>query len=125
MPTYAYGCKECKKEFDVIKSFSEFNNPEFCPGCKSGNVERFISRTSFYGASDWDKVSYNPGLGVVTKNAKHAAKIAKARGLIEVGNDSCENIMSGNAQERASAQESAFEESFAPMQHHLKKSMEG
>lgn len=48
---------------------------------------RLISRTHFYGASDWDDVQFNPGLGVVTKNAKHRAQIAKERGLTEIGNE--------------------------------------
>ena len=119
MPTYPYGCTECKHEFDVIKPFSEFENVEVCPKCSSPKTERYIGRTHFYGASDWDNVQYNPGLGVVTRNAKHAARVAKERGLIEVGSESCDNIMSENEKKRTKEIDERFEEAFAPVQHHL------
>lgn len=109
----------------MIKSISEFDNPEFCPDCKSGNVERYIARTYFYGASDWDNVQYNPGLGIVTRNAKHRAREAKARGLIEVGTESCDNIVEQNHKRREAELDSNFEESFKPVAREIKKAMEG
>lgn len=88
MPTYPYQCtsNDCGKEFDVVKTVSEIDNPEYCDKCGSKG-ERFIGRTHFYGASDWDKAEFNPGLGCVTRNSKHRAEVAKRLGLQEVGND--------------------------------------
>lgn len=122
MPTYEYQCITCKHDFDIIKSISMLDDPEACPKCSSKETERHISRTHFYGASDWDKAQYNPGLGVVTKNAKHAARIAKDRGLIEVGNEPLAKVMQDNEKRRDRDIESNFEESFAPVRHHLTNS---
>jgi putative FmdB family regulatory protein len=88
MPTYPYQCSNdlCGHTFDVVKSLSEIDQPEHCDKCQA-TAERFIGNTSFYGASDWDKAEFNPGLGCVTRNGKHRREIAKSRGLEELGND--------------------------------------
>jgi len=33
MPIYAYRCEPCEHDFDVRKSFAEYNTPESCPEC--------------------------------------------------------------------------------------------
>jgi putative FmdB family regulatory protein len=40
MPVYEYICKDCKKEFEVLKAVSEPRTAVACPKCKSRNVER-------------------------------------------------------------------------------------
>jgi putative FmdB family regulatory protein len=82
---YVYHCNNCSHEFDVVKSVKEIDNQENCEKC--GSVcERIIRfRGYFLGEKDWDKAEYNPGLGCVTKNAKHRKQIAKERGLEEIG----------------------------------------
>lgn len=82
---YAYRCA-CKNMWDVVKSLSEIDNVETCEKCGQTG-ERFIAGFSFYGASDWDKTEYNPGLGCITRNSKHRDQIARSRGLIEIGNE--------------------------------------
>lgn len=90
MPTYEYECtnSRCGKEFEVIKRVAEIDNPEVCLTC-GDDAKRFISkRQHFYGASDWNKLEWNPGLGQwVDGGSKARAKIAKERGLTEVGNE--------------------------------------
>lgn len=93
MPTYEYACNKCLKEFDIIKRVVQIDDPEECPACESKDVKRHISRTHFYGASDWDNKEYNPGLGIITRNKKHRDREAKARGLIEVGNEDVHSHM--------------------------------
>lgn len=51
-----------------------------------------MSRTHFYGASDWDKAEYNPAFGKIIKNRKHREQEAKARGMVEVGSEDVEKI---------------------------------
>jgi len=88
MPTYPYECSnpDCLRQFDVVKTVAEIDQPEHCDKCHSiGN--RFIGRTHFYGASDWDKAEYNPGLGCVVRNASHRKEVAKRLGVQEIGND--------------------------------------
>lgn len=90
MPTYEYLCKDCGSQFDVIKSIKDYDLPESCHSCQSLTTVRQISRTHFYGASDWDSASYNPAFGKVIKNKKHRDEEAKRLGLIEVGNEDLE-----------------------------------
>lgn len=124
MPTYEYGCITCRHEFDIIKTVSMIDNQEFCPKCNSVETERYISRTSFYGASDWDNVEYNPGLGIVTKNAKHRAREAKARGLIEVGNESFETVSKELEAKSTAISDARWEKTMEGVRYGLKKEME-
>ena len=52
MPIYEYSCKDCGKEFEKIMSFSakDIDSPE-CPGCKSHQTHRLISRVASFGAN--------------------------------------------------------------------------
>lgn len=94
MPAYPYRCSDpsCDHCFEVVKCIANYDTPETCEKCKAP-ATRYISRTHFYGASDWDKAEFNPGLGCVTKGAKHRAQIARSRGLEEIGNDSTADKM--------------------------------
>jgi hypothetical protein len=76
----------CLFEFEVTKSVASIDHPETCEKC-GAPAERYISRTYFYGAGDWDKAEYNPGLGCITKNSLHRKRICKQRGLEEIGNE--------------------------------------
>lgn len=123
MPTYEYKCSQCCETFDIIKSVKELNDPECCPQCSGFKVERMICRTHFYGASDWDKAEYNPGLGVVTKNAKHRDKLARERGMIEVGNESLEKTMDSQAKKLEGIVAEAEKPAFDKLEYGLKKEM--
>lgn len=88
MPTYEYQCDKCNIRWDVIKSISMLENAEFCSTCNIAS-KRCISapaldRTS---ASGWNNQQFNPALGCYTRNDQHAKKIAKSRGLEEIGNE--------------------------------------
>lgn len=92
MPCYAYECQKCANAFDVVKAVADLNRTEACSECNSPDTSRVISRTHFYGASDWDKAEYNPAFGKVIRNKKHRDAEAKARGMVEVGNENVEKI---------------------------------
>lgn len=48
MPTYDYRCMDCKKRFEVVLSFSEYDvYKPACPVCGSANVTRFIRMVRF------------------------------------------------------------------------------
>ncbi len=93
MPTYAYLCQACSADFDVVCPISEIDNRVECPRCAvaNGKAQRQLTRTSFYGAKVED-ASYDPGLGMVVKSDKHRRDEAKARGLIEIGNEKPEVV---------------------------------
>ena len=51
MPIYEFGCSKCGAEFEVMRPFSQSDEPYLCPSC---NVEAerlvsvFASKVSFY-----------------------------------------------------------------------------
>lgn len=90
MPTYEYACPAGHK-FDVIKSMSELDRPEPCPECSQEAERRMPSRFGFTGASDWNRIEMNHGLGVAC-TPRQAEKIAKAKGFEPIGNTSLEAI---------------------------------
>lgn len=45
MPIYEFGCKKCKKDFEIVQSISDYDPAKVeCPDCHSKNVERHYSR---------------------------------------------------------------------------------
>lgn len=89
---YPYQCKACDHAFEVIKPIAAIDNPESCPKCSSPDSQRYIARTHFYGASDWDRAEYNPAFGKIVRNAQHRKELAKRHGMEEVGNEPVESL---------------------------------
>lgn len=50
------------------------------------SLTRIYTAPEVIGASV-ESPEYNPGLGMVIKNKKHRAEMAKRKGLVEVGNE--------------------------------------
>lgn len=123
MPTYEYQCRDCSVSFDVIKAISQLDEIESCTHCLSQSTYRTISRTHFYGASDWDTAGYNPGLGMYVKSNKHARAVAQARGLTEVGTEPAEKILARQDRDAAEASDQAFEKAFERTEHELKREL--
>lgn len=47
MPIYEFSCKDCKKDFEVVQSISDYDPEKVeCPGCKGKNVARLWSRVT-------------------------------------------------------------------------------
>ena len=93
MPIYEYRCQACEAPFDIACPISDIDNRVECPKCAviNGKAQRQLTRTSFYGAAVEDS-SWDPGLGMVVKSNKHRRDEAKARGLIEIGNEKPEVV---------------------------------
>lgn len=89
---YPYNCTSCSHKFEVIKPLSEIDRREACPTCSSLETARYIARTHFYGASDWDKAEWNPAFGQIVRNASHRRQLARERGMEELGNEPVENV---------------------------------
>lgn len=52
MPNYDHTCNKCKKEFVVEMRISEVGNKKVtCPKCKSDDVSRNVTNTSYKGES--------------------------------------------------------------------------
>jgi putative FmdB family regulatory protein len=43
MPIYEYVCLDCKKEYEVLRSFNEADKPMACNECGGENVKRKLS----------------------------------------------------------------------------------
>lgn len=105
MPTYEYACKPCGHRFDVIKPMARYDWPEACAKCGL-EAERLISATSIDStAGDWNRIEFNPALGQWTKGWGQARKIAKARGMEEVGNEPVENLHKAAERQRVETRE--------------------
>ena len=107
---YPYRCP-CGNEFQIVKHSKNIDRVEVCPDCGHNCTKenRYLSRGSFYGASDWDNAEYNHGLGCVTNNKKHRDQIAKSKGLIEVGNEDIKKYDKQLAQERKKKREARWD----------------
>ena len=84
---YPYRC-DCGEEFEIVKAVKYIDDIEICPACGHNCTKehRYIDRTHFYGADDWNSLEYNPAFGkAVTK--QEAKREAARRGMIEVGNE--------------------------------------
>lgn len=89
---YPYHCPACKHEFEVIKSVRQINDEESCELCGQISVRIIAKSQAFYGANDWDTAHYNQALGMRVKSNKEAQRIARERGMIEVGTENIEKI---------------------------------
>lgn len=100
---YPYACKLCNHQFEVIKSVRDIDNPEACAECGSEDTERRIAMDQSFSkiaAADWDRARYSPALGKVVKNDAEERKIAKSKGMIEVGNEDIGKIEKEFARDR-------------------------
>jgi putative FmdB family regulatory protein len=120
MPIYDWECQDCKASFEVIRSYQEYNLPAICNACQSSNTIRLISQTSFYGAGGWDSVSYNPGLGCITKNTKHAEQIARQRNLIPIGSEDLERTIASQEAKEAAKIEEITKPAYDALEHGIK-----
>ncbi len=60
MPLYEYGCKKCKKKFEVLRKFSD-TSPVTCPKCGTDEVEKKPATFSVPSAPGLSKTE--PGKG--------------------------------------------------------------
>jgi putative FmdB family regulatory protein len=95
MPCYPYRCSGPEvHHFDVIKPVADIDRYEHCPVCNNSNTERLIALVSIdkEAAGGWNQQSFNPALGQWTRSTAEARKIAKSRGMEEIGTEPVENI---------------------------------
>lgn len=111
MPTYDWYCGTCNESWEVMTLISRRDDPSECPTCHKVGARGSCYVTQVHGsAGDWNRVEFNPGLGQWTKSRKHTAQIAKAKGLVEVGNEKPETIHKHFDTQRAAAREQSWKE---------------
>jgi hypothetical protein len=87
---YPYKCPEGHR-FEVIKSLSEIDREERCDCGAVSERQIGLFALDKTAAGSWQP-TWNPGLGQVVKSAGHAKRIAKEKGLIEVGTEKVEAV---------------------------------
>ena len=99
-PTYDWGCPN-GHAYVVVSTIAGRDEPTTCPKCQAPG-ERGISLPAPVSvtAGDWNRGSWNPGLGCYTKSWKHGRQIAKSRGLEEVGDSNPDTLYKANEQAR-------------------------
>jgi putative FmdB family regulatory protein len=112
---YPYECRRCGETFEVIKSVRHIDDPEFCE-CGPQAYRTIAQRQSFSGEKDWDSAHYNHGLGQAVKSNAHASKLAKERGMIEIGDEPLDKIHKKFDTEREQKIESRYDEIFEPIE---------
>lgn len=108
MAIYDFSCEKCEKPFEVIKSMKAFTGRERCPTCGVPGQQIFSAKVHFIGTKVENR-EFNPGLGLVTKNAKHRKDEARARGLEEIGNTNKENMHKHFDDQRAAKRKKRWE----------------
>ena len=101
MRGYPYECP-CGHKQDVYKNVSEINRIEVCLKCGQDldkTCRKIAKRQSFFGEKVED-AAYNPAFGKVIQNKEHARREAKARGMIEVGNEDFNKYQDKKEQDR-------------------------
>jgi putative FmdB family regulatory protein len=112
MPIYDYRCKKCKEPFEVLKSIRESDNMELCPHCNSecDKTHRVIlCGKEFYGEKP-EEPFYSIALGKWVKGISDNRRQAKARGLIEVGNEKVDKMLDRSDRERDQKSNSRWDE---------------
>lgn len=114
---YPYRCPFCGVDFEIIKDLEHIDYDEICPKCGTTcqKTERLIAKkSSFYGEKVED-AEWCDALGCVVKNSAHRRKIAKERGLEEIGNEPVENIAKHFDEAQKSRQKASWAEFYEPI----------
>lgn len=89
LPTYEFYCKKCNAIDEVTRSMKDSGLPYDCPECNERTVRRYTTPNI---QTEGEQIPYlHPAFGTVMTD-KQAKEEAKRRGLIEVGNDTQDNI---------------------------------
>ena len=84
---YEYHCNQCTRSVDVIKPVSEFDKEELCDLCHTKMIRAFAPQKLHLFNTAVQDAYFHPALGKVVRGDNHAKKLAKEKGMIEVGNE--------------------------------------
>jgi len=93
---YPYFCSQCDCETEIEKSLEEIDRVETCE-CGHPMARMISEKISFKNEKLADNQSFfHPALGCVVNSNSHAQKIARERGLIEIGDEKQDNLTPKN-----------------------------
>ena len=89
---YPYYCSQCDTECEIIKSLDDIDRVETCE-CGHKMARKISDKIGFKNEKVSENQSFfHPALGCVVNSNSQAQKIARERGLVEVGNDKMESL---------------------------------
>lgn len=94
MATYRYRCPICDMTFDIVRPISECDDLTTCPTCKSEGIDksnRMLGTPIFFGEKQQEPF-YSIPLGRMVSGTNEMRRVAKERGMIEIGNDNIDKI---------------------------------
>ena len=86
---YRYDCK-CGHTFDVVKKVDARNSPEICIGCNQMARRKPLPdkvQVCAVAASDWNGEYHSTALNKKVRSRSEERRLAKERGLTEVGTE--------------------------------------
>lgn len=83
---YDYICSGCSGTFEICKKVIHYDRDEFCPTSGTLMARVFKPKIHLYG-TEVESAYFNVALGEVVKGKADALEKAKAKGMIEVGNE--------------------------------------
>lgn len=98
MPTYEYQCQNCDTETEASKPVAEYNTEEKCPNCSCVMAKKFSGRIGLHNTAVQEKY-FSHTLGKVVNGPIHEKKLAKEKGMIELGNERPEKHLKPKRQE--------------------------
>ncbi len=93
MPIYKYECNTCGHIFEDLRGFND-PNPDACPECGEGQIERLISGGNFHlKGSGWYVTDYggsSPGGGGSAESSSSSSDAGDGAGSAEGSSDGTE-----------------------------------
>lgn len=118
MPTYHYKCPKCGHDQDVVKTVSMLDDLETCENCKFNQLEgkhRILGVVQFYGEKP-EEPFYSIPLGKMVSGKTQMRKLAKERGMIEVGNENVDKLHDASDNQREAKSKERWAEFSKPIE---------
>lgn len=87
----------------------DYTGKALCPKCQTLTTARLYKGVHFIGTKVEDR-EFNPGLGIVTKSARHRKDEARARGLVEIGTEAPKKMHAKEIRDRAERNKRRWDE---------------
>lgn len=110
MPLYPYECDQGHR-WEVAKPLAQIDAEERCQLCgEVGGRKIALVRIDREAAGGWNQQSWTPALGQWTKSTKEARRIAKSRGMEEVGTEPVDNLHKAAEKRQAEIREERWKD---------------
>lgn len=118
MATYRYKCPGCSDEFEIIKRIAQADDLESCPFCKIPGItghHRMLGALTFMGEKP-EEAFYAPALGKMVSGKTEMRRIAKDKGMIEVGTENVDRTIDRHDNEREQKSQDRWAEFSKPIE---------